>query len=332
MSDLFQIERIGKTPSHINWKEGQKDKIAELYLEGKSIREISRMFGGELHYNTIKKILDAYSITLRTRSQSKTLDCRNENIFENIDTEEKAYWLGFLSGDGCIYNNYVKISLKNEDIQHLEKFRCFIRGTAVQIKDDGKYCHYSIGCKKLAEDLKKHGCCERKSLILQVPDIDEKFLLDWFRGLYDADGGISITSKNKWQSYLTSTKEVCEKYVELLKINMVPFKEHRCENTWRVHFSGRRILTEKLNMLYHNNTATVYLERKHKLYEKLLASEFAEGTHRMVKQYDLNGNYLATYKNAAEAARAIGHPRSNSSIIKACKGKQEKALGYKWSY
>lgn len=26
----------------------------------------------------------------------------NERYFENIDTEEKAYWLGFISADGCI--------------------------------------------------------------------------------------------------------------------------------------------------------------------------------------------------------------------------------------
>lgn len=332
MSDLFQIERIGKTPSHIAWKEGQKDKIAELYLEGKSIREISRMFGGELHYNTIKKILNNHSIELRTRSQSKTLDQREENIFENIDTEEKAYWLGFLCGDGCIHDNYIRISLKNNDIGHLEKFKDFIGGKTVQIRDDGKYCHYSIGCKKMAEDLKKHGCIERKSLILQVPNIDEKFLLDWFRGLYDADGGISHPSQSKWQSYLTSTKEVCEKYVALLAINMTPFKEHNCENTWRVHFSGRRMLIEKLNMLYHNNAAVVYLDRKHKVYEELLESENSKRVHKTIKQYDLDGKYLKSYANLAEAARAIGHPNSKGCIAKVCKGLQEKALGYKWSY
>ena len=35
----------------------------------------------------------------------------NENYFENIDTEEKYYWLGVVSADGCIvksskYNSY----------------------------------------------------------------------------------------------------------------------------------------------------------------------------------------------------------------------------------
>ena len=27
----------------------------------------------------------------------------DENIFDNIDSEEKAYWLGFIFADGCIY-------------------------------------------------------------------------------------------------------------------------------------------------------------------------------------------------------------------------------------
>ena len=27
----------------------------------------------------------------------------NKDYFKNIDNEEKAYWLGFIAADGCIY-------------------------------------------------------------------------------------------------------------------------------------------------------------------------------------------------------------------------------------
>lgn len=42
----------------------------------------------------------------------------NENIFENIDTEEKAYWLGFMFADGCINrtSDRIELSLKEEDL------------------------------------------------------------------------------------------------------------------------------------------------------------------------------------------------------------------------
>ena len=52
----------------------------------------------------------------------------NEHIFDIIDTEEKAYWLGFIYADGCISlkTNAFEISLKYDDINHLNKFNTFM--------------------------------------------------------------------------------------------------------------------------------------------------------------------------------------------------------------
>ena len=52
----------------------------------------------------------------------------NDTIFESIDTEEKAYWLGFLYADGSISstNNTIELSLKSSDINHLIKFKYFL--------------------------------------------------------------------------------------------------------------------------------------------------------------------------------------------------------------
>ena len=54
--------------------------------------------------------------------------CRiDETVFDTIDTEEKAYWLGFLYADGNINSKEYKleINLCANDWQHLKKFQDF---------------------------------------------------------------------------------------------------------------------------------------------------------------------------------------------------------------
>ena len=55
----------------------------------------------------------------------------NKDFFNKIDTEEKAYWLGFLYADGCIVTRSkckkvtpmsLELVLSSIDINHLYKF------------------------------------------------------------------------------------------------------------------------------------------------------------------------------------------------------------------
>nr|DAG90196.1 MAG TPA: endonuclease [Crassvirales sp.] len=48
----------------------------------------------------------------------------NRDFFSVIDTEEKAYWLGFLYADGFISasGNTVGLSISLKDIDHLKKY------------------------------------------------------------------------------------------------------------------------------------------------------------------------------------------------------------------
>ena len=52
----------------------------------------------------------------------------NRHIFDNIDNEEKAYWLGFIVADGYLNldKHMLRIKLGNKDKRHLIKFIKFI--------------------------------------------------------------------------------------------------------------------------------------------------------------------------------------------------------------
>lgn len=279
--DIFVINRSPLNKSHIIWKDGQKEKIVELYIQGTSINQIGKLFGG-LHYNTIKKILQERGIRLRTRSESHYSDGRNVDIFKIIDSEEKAYWLGFLSADGCVYKGSIKINLQARDKNHLEKFKKFVGvkniDVRIYIENGREYADFSFGCIPMVENLKQYGVVENKSLKLQPPIglIPEEFYLDWVRGYIDGDGGISYSKKNnRWQSYVNSTKEVCQWIVEILELNTKPFRQKHYgvyDNVWRIHFNGRINVYKAWNKMFHNNKATIYLDRKYEMYKKLCSS------------------------------------------------------------
>ena len=79
-----------------------------------------------------------------------------DDYFEIIDTEEKAYWLGFLYADGCVARkgNYytIKIDQALYDYEHVLKFKEAINSTyPVKIYNDTESGHARIivGSKKM---------------------------------------------------------------------------------------------------------------------------------------------------------------------------------------
>ena len=55
------------------------------------------------------------------------------------------------------------------------------------------------------------------------------------------------------------------------------------------------------------------------------------GTQRKVRQYDLQNNFIAEFKNAMEAAKSLGRT-DNNTIVACCNGKYKTAYNYIWKY
>jgi len=56
------------------------------------------------------------------------------------------------------------------------------------------------------------------------------------------------------------------------------------------------------------------------------------GRRTRVNQYDLKGNFLKQYSTIKEAAESIGGGNKRCDISACCRGKQQTAYGYVWSY
>lgn len=78
-----------------------KQNIVNDYTSNvQSIKDLSLKY--KLSYPTILKILKEYNIPTYTKQQLYS-NGMNEDFFSNIDSEEKAYFLGFFLADGCVY-------------------------------------------------------------------------------------------------------------------------------------------------------------------------------------------------------------------------------------
>ena len=114
------------------------EKAKELYLSGHSCREIASIVNA--NEDTICMYLKNEGINTSNSSTFRF----NENVFDCIDTEEKAYWLGFIYADGSIFSNGYKfeLSLCGKDIEHLHKFNKFMEHKKDNVKtriEKGKF-------------------------------------------------------------------------------------------------------------------------------------------------------------------------------------------------
>lgn len=200
---------------------------------------------------------------------SATNNIRN---FEIIDTEEKAYWLGFLYADGSVgsTDNRIELGLAEKDLNHIEKFKEFI-GVPNKISyrpqtKSYRYIFKSIPCK---EDLIKQGCMPKKSLILKFPteqQVPEHLIRHFIRGYFDGDGWFSNTS-SCFQVGIIGTEDFIKGFLNVIDIqnksNKI-FIVHREQGAKRYVFSGLNDVTNFLNWIYKDST--IYLDRKYENY------------------------------------------------------------------
>lgn len=220
--------------------------------------------------------------TMRQGSKKHDYD---ESVFDVIDTEEKAYWTGFIMGDGQIeefkrpradgstYLNYrLNINLKYSDINHLQKFLDFLKCTTKKIKkvnvkmpsgNIAEVGHIRISSRPLSLALINKGIIPRKSLNEPEPSgIPNHLIRHFIRGLLDADGMISDAEKTTPSATICDGK-VLMKWVQKQYPYLSLKKDNQCNGLYILRTKKENVLNF-LNSLYENST--IYLERKYQRY------------------------------------------------------------------
>jgi len=151
-----------------------------------------------------------------------------EDYFKNIDTKEKAYWLGFIFADGSIYKAYEKDDYTRFGFDLARKDRILIERFSKAIRFNKKYInlydrkHERNGGIKVYEMvkmefksnvftdyLKKHGVVPDKTFRISLPDFGTRELnLAFLLGYFDGDGRQGTTNlRSGNRAFLEDIKE-----------------------------------------------------------------------------------------------------------------------------
>lgn len=183
--------------------------------------------------NVISRVLKEENIEIRKGNHTYYADYRK---FEIIDSSEKAYWLGFIAADGCVYtrnngtnSDFILINLSRKDKEHLESFKQFMNSN-VKIQDHIQTTGFSnnsemskivFNSHAMAQDLIDKGVTSRKSLTLKPPKIDKKYYLPFILGYFDGDGSISYSEQGAYSISIVGTKELLTWINNILLISSI---------------------------------------------------------------------------------------------------------------
>lgn len=261
----------------------------------------------------------------------------NKDFFEEINTEDKAYWLGFLYADGCINRMYrneklkamdLEIGLCRDDEKHLLKFLDSLESNVVVKRKtnnlNGKKYESSrvvICCTKMCKDLSDKGCTHQKSLTLNFPNkeiMKDDLLKHFIRGYFDGDGCVSVNKNNIIQVNFVGTSDFLKGVSAYLLENKIIYNSpsfYKKGNAYEMYIYGADIIEQFYKHLY--DGANIYLDRKKDKFDEFYSTYNTTRKSKSGKQgvrFDtrinkwcvtgrINGKqkYLGSYKDKNEA-------------------------------
>lgn len=216
-----------------------------------------------------------------------TLD---EMFFDKIDTQEKAYFLGFLYADGYHYegNCSITLSLQERDKEILEKLNNviksnrplqFVKTSRASDKRQNQY-RLCISSIIMSKQLVKLKCIQNKSDFIELPTEDmvpEHLMNHFLRGFIDGDGHIGFDIRKHKNEHWYVCQCICSIVVNHLfghqlcdfinnKFNFNINKLYKMQSSKVKTFQIGKLsqITVFLDWLYKD--ATIFLDRKYKNY------------------------------------------------------------------
>jgi hypothetical protein len=261
-----------------------KSTIMARYEQGEGVDSIAADFGTT--GSNIVRLLGRVGVKVRTvRDYAHPVD---ESFFDVVDTEAKAYTLGFWMADGCNVSRapFVSMSIVDRDIlvDMMSAMRYGGPIAEVAPRQAGHLTQWAvkIGSRRLSDALTRLGCVRGKTYLATFPSEDvvprhlQRHLI---RGWMDGDGTITSrvapSGSRLWHMRIVGTEAVCRGLSACVQSHLgfaggvCPVHKGPKHTTWGFTVSAQERVHELLGWLYAD--ATIFLARKHEKYREFLA-------------------------------------------------------------
>jgi hypothetical protein len=269
-----------------------KQEIAEVvegYKRGYSAYKLAKKYN--ISTTSIYGLLKRRDISRRTYSEAGRVYTLNEKYFDNIDDENKAYYLGLLMADG--YNNEkrgaVTLILSKRDLHILKRFNDDIssnKPVAIVNNKNGtitgrlEFCSRYLSCR-----LAQIGCMQNKTFKITFPFnyIQEDLYRHFIRGYFDGDGCFSYTEARRNNYFgnsllpvitIVGTADICESIKKILSqvldisSNISRRKKDSTNNIMTLRITGTNQIIKYMEWMY--GGSEIYLERKRRKFNSFI--------------------------------------------------------------
>ncbi|WP_036096581.1 DNA-binding protein [Leptospira weilii] len=219
------------------WKPNELKLLKKLVREGKSGKELSQIFGRPIGgiFNKMREL----SLKIKPKSKIENNLYRrfynvNDTYFSLIDSQKKAYYLGWLITDGWVNgiirnkdkvykSNKIGLKIKIEDVDVLEDFKreletdspikYFKKSPPQLLKNKitgktsiikaGRQVGLEVYSYQMQLDLSNYGVVPKKTYTVSFPKkLPEKYYPGFIAGVISGDGCVYLHKKHKRGSLL----------------------------------------------------------------------------------------------------------------------------------
>lgn len=214
---------------------------------------------------------------------------KNNDYFKSIDTENKAYILGFISADGHIStkkgNKYLSIELQKRDkkiLQFIKKEIQYSGKIGNTYHNNKEYCRLKIYGEELVNNIINKGLNNQKTYNLEFPSsIPSHLIRHYIRGLFDGDGCVYIGKQKRKNGTLKDKRKITLISTKMMNDFICQHMNNKFDIQFKVRHSNTKKNTEisiislekynyiKIFLEYLYQDSNIYLKRKKDIFLKL---------------------------------------------------------------